>query len=142
MIRLLTSTQRFSTPLENFSRDPTLRIVRLRHKWDWKAASAPESAWVCTHCRHVCPDRAQCAIYRRTNERRREQQQQQRARVELRRRFELEKARSTSTALDLRNEHYNAQPLEPQQGSYDPYRAQDALDKYYSTANVVDRERC
>lgn len=35
--------------------------------------------WRCTHCRQECPDRAQCAIYKRTNERRREQQQQQKS---------------------------------------------------------------
>lgn len=43
--------------------------------WDWKAASKRSREWVCTHCRNICPPRAQCAIYRRTNERRRELQQ-------------------------------------------------------------------
>lgn len=48
------------------------------HNWDWDAAFQMAANWICTHCRHQCPDRAQCAIYKRTNERRREQQQQQR----------------------------------------------------------------
>eukprot|EP00171_Calliarthron_tuberculosum_P007269 IDg7269t1 len=43
----------------------------------WKNRGA---RWECTHCRAACPRRAQCAIYRRTNERRREQQQRGRAR--------------------------------------------------------------
>lgn len=49
------------------------------HEWDWKAAVDLGAKWICTHCRQMCPERAQCAIYRRTNERRREQQQQQRS---------------------------------------------------------------
>lgn len=44
------------------------------YKWDWELATHPASRWECPHCRAMCPDRAQCAIYRRTNERRREQQ--------------------------------------------------------------------
>jgi hypothetical protein len=43
--------------------------------WDWDAASKAPMEWACTHCSNVCPPRAQCAIYRRTNERRRETQQ-------------------------------------------------------------------
>lgn len=41
-------------------------------------ASQVNSQWVCTHCRNACPVRAQCAIYKRTNERRRDQHMQQR----------------------------------------------------------------
>jgi len=52
----------------------------IEYKWDWKAAIRSRASWQCTHCRRVCPNRAQCAIYRRTNERRREQQQTTRAR--------------------------------------------------------------
>ncbi len=52
------------------------------YKWDWKTAEKNRSSWQCTHCRRVCPRRAQCAIYRRTNERRREQQQAARARLQ------------------------------------------------------------
>ena len=62
------------------------------YNWDWKSAEKNRSSWQCTHCRRVCPRRAQCAIYRRTNERRREQQQAARAR--------LQNNRSTSTHSD------------------------------------------
>lgn len=47
----------------------------LEYGWNWKAAIERLSEWSCTHCRDICPPRAQCAIYKRTNERRREQQQ-------------------------------------------------------------------
>jgi hypothetical protein len=40
--------------------------------WDWARFTKKPSEWTCTHCRDCCPSRAQCAIYRRTNERRRE----------------------------------------------------------------------
>jgi hypothetical protein len=40
--------------------------------WDWARFTERPSEWICTHCRDCCPSRAQCAIYRRTNERRRE----------------------------------------------------------------------
>lgn len=43
--------------------------------WDWEGASANPMSWLCTHCQGACPSRAQCAIYQRTNERRREHQQ-------------------------------------------------------------------
>ncbi len=39
------------------------------YKWEWKSAVL-DPAWTCCHCRGVCPDRAQCFIYRRTNDRR------------------------------------------------------------------------
>ena len=50
----------------------------IRQNWDWEAAYNNKRNWICPHCRQVCPSRAQCAIYRRTNERRRELQQTQR----------------------------------------------------------------
>mmetsp|Transcript_5155 Transcript_5155/g.12601 ORF Transcript_5155/g.12601 Transcript_5155/m.12601 type:complete len:251 (-) Transcript_5155:143-895(-) len=40
-------------------------------------ASLPESSWQCSHCRGVCPERAQCAVYKRTNLRRRMQQKEE-----------------------------------------------------------------
>lgn len=48
------------------------------NNWDWNWAIESNNAWVCPHCQGICPERAQCAIYRRTNERRREQQLMQR----------------------------------------------------------------
>lgn len=38
--------------------------------WDWEEAIQPNSRWSCTHCRQECPQRAQCHIYKRTNNRR------------------------------------------------------------------------
>lgn len=38
--------------------------------WDWQQAIQPQSNWSCTHCREMCPQRAQCHIYKRTNSRR------------------------------------------------------------------------
>eukprot|EP00181_Compsopogon_caeruleus_P006054 CAMPEP_0184678912 /NCGR_PEP_ID=MMETSP0312-20130426/1738_1 /TAXON_ID=31354 /ORGANISM="Compsopogon coeruleus, Strain SAG 36.94" /LENGTH=389 /DNA_ID=CAMNT_0027128023 /DNA_START=221 /DNA_END=1390 /DNA_ORIENTATION=- len=40
--------------------------------WDWSSANDPSKNWLCTHCSKTCPDRAQCVIYKRTNDRRRE----------------------------------------------------------------------
>lgn len=40
--------------------------------WDYTYAKAI-SDWTCCHCRGVCPERAQCFIYRRTNDRRHQQ---------------------------------------------------------------------
>lgn len=70
--------------------------------WDWNraAALAARGAWQCTHCRRACPRRAQCAIYRRTNERRREQQQQARARLQRMRTHGLENS-PTSTLFSV-----------------------------------------
>ena len=73
-------------------------LLAARHKWDWEAASEPDGYWICTHCRGCCPERAQCAIYKKTNERRREQQQQQRARMEALRRIEMEAIRTEALA--------------------------------------------
>ncbi|GAB0496327.1 hypothetical protein MMPV_007639 [Pyropia vietnamensis] len=40
--------------------------------WDWSAAVAKGSAWICPHCADGdCPPRAQCHTYARTNGRRR-----------------------------------------------------------------------
>eukprot|EP00180_Rhodochaete_pulchella_P002158 Plantae.Rhodophyta-Rhodochaete_pulchella.ctg32540.p2 GENE.Plantae.Rhodophyta-Rhodochaete_pulchella.ctg32540~~Plantae.Rhodophyta-Rhodochaete_pulchella.ctg32540.p2 ORF type:complete len:254 (+),score=12.20 Plantae.Rhodophyta-Rhodochaete_pulchella.ctg32540:253-1014(+) len=44
---------------------------------DFELASRPDSKWQCTHCRGICPERAQCAVYRRTNLRRRMQQKEE-----------------------------------------------------------------
>lgn len=49
------------------------------HNWDWNFVVENRGRWICPHCRGTCPERAQCAIYRRTNERRREQQLIQRS---------------------------------------------------------------
>lgn len=40
--------------------------------WDYNYAKTL-SDWTCCHCRGVCPERAQCFIYRRTNDRRHQQ---------------------------------------------------------------------
>lgn len=43
-----------------------------KYKWDLSAARhAPPGSWLCTHCRGVCPERAQCVVYNRFSERRR-----------------------------------------------------------------------
>lgn len=47
----------------------------MEYGWDWGAAIKRPYEWQCTHCQNICPSRAQCSVYRRTNERRREQQQ-------------------------------------------------------------------
>jgi len=39
-------------------------------QWDWAGAIATDSTWTCTHCRNVCPRRAQCFVYERINSRR------------------------------------------------------------------------
>lgn len=49
-------------------------------KWDWAAACQPGSQWTCTHCRKVCPERAQCFIYKRTNNRRHQALMEKKAR--------------------------------------------------------------
>lgn len=49
-------------------------------KWDWAAACEPGSQWTCTHCRKVCPERAQCFIYKRTNNRRHQALMEKKAR--------------------------------------------------------------
>jgi hypothetical protein len=38
----------------------------------WEAVTAPTFAWACVHCTGSCPDKAQCAIYAKTNARRRD----------------------------------------------------------------------
>lgn len=37
--------------------------------WDWRTACNNKD-WQCSHCRNECPERAQCFIYKRTNDRR------------------------------------------------------------------------
>eukprot|EP00184_Porphyridium_aerugineum_P002260 CAMPEP_0184697902 /NCGR_PEP_ID=MMETSP0313-20130426/4691_1 /TAXON_ID=2792 /ORGANISM="Porphyridium aerugineum, Strain SAG 1380-2" /LENGTH=562 /DNA_ID=CAMNT_0027156749 /DNA_START=200 /DNA_END=1888 /DNA_ORIENTATION=+ len=39
--------------------------------WDWEAASKPGARWSCVHCKGICPERAQCNTYKKTNQRRR-----------------------------------------------------------------------
>jgi len=55
---------------------------------EFAAASSDTSSWSCSHCRGQCPERAQCAVYKRTNLRRRqllkEQHQQRPLSQELR----------------------------------------------------------
>uniref|UniRef100_A0A7S1TIE4 Zinc-finger domain-containing protein n=1 Tax=Compsopogon caeruleus TaxID=31354 RepID=A0A7S1TIE4_9RHOD len=40
------------------------------YQWDFESAAKEDSGWLCTHCREVCPPRAQCFIYQRVNTRR------------------------------------------------------------------------
>ncbi|KAA8498578.1 hypothetical protein FVE85_6163 [Porphyridium purpureum] len=42
-----------------------------QYGWDWEAASKPGARWSCAHCKGICPERAQCNTYKRTNQRRR-----------------------------------------------------------------------
>ncbi|KAA8496582.1 hypothetical protein FVE85_0311 [Porphyridium purpureum] len=39
--------------------------------WDFEAALAQRTSWACPHCLGLCPPRAQCKTYERTNDRRR-----------------------------------------------------------------------
>mmetsp|Transcript_3464 Transcript_3464/g.6496 ORF Transcript_3464/g.6496 Transcript_3464/m.6496 type:complete len:278 (+) Transcript_3464:254-1087(+) len=39
--------------------------------WDWNAAIHNPNSWVCPHCSGICPTRAQCYTYMKTNCRRR-----------------------------------------------------------------------
>jgi len=50
--------------------------------WDWEAASKPGARWACIHCKGLCPDRAQCNTYKRTNQRRRMKGMQKRKELE------------------------------------------------------------
>mmetsp|Transcript_10494 Transcript_10494/g.22190 ORF Transcript_10494/g.22190 Transcript_10494/m.22190 type:complete len:654 (+) Transcript_10494:86-2047(+) len=50
--------------------------------WDWDAASKPGARWACIHCKGICPERAQCNTYKRTNQRRRLKGMQKRKELE------------------------------------------------------------
>jgi hypothetical protein len=63
----------------------------------------PASAWICLHCRDMCPDSAQCKIYARTNRRRH---------LLLKQRKE-EKARSGSDRLVLNMHQQQRRAMSP-----------------------------
>ena len=69
------------------------------YNWDWKAAVLDKS-WTCCHCRDKCPNRAQCFIYGRTNDRRHQ--------ALMQRKEEAEK-RSKESSLTENNEENTAE---------------------------------
>mmetsp|Transcript_15299 Transcript_15299/g.31087 ORF Transcript_15299/g.31087 Transcript_15299/m.31087 type:complete len:494 (-) Transcript_15299:587-2068(-) len=41
-----------------------------KHDWEWPSTGENTTDWLCSHCRGVCPERAQCFNYQRTNRKR------------------------------------------------------------------------
>lgn len=72
------STKRVEVAIcSNIARSACRKVIcqKCFHKfgWNFENASAPSSNWTCTHCCGNCPNKAQCYVYGRTNERRRKQ---------------------------------------------------------------------
>lgn len=53
--------------------------------WNWETASKGTEAggWLCTHCTNECPQRSQCFVYKRTNERRKEERAARKLRLKM-----------------------------------------------------------
>jgi len=62
-------------PCANFAKHTCRKVVCDKcfsaFGWDFEEALANHENWECTHCRQICPERAQCKNYTRGNARRR-----------------------------------------------------------------------